>query len=123
MCHSIGVIYLAISYKNSTRSVVNGVPVAKKKPKPKTKEATRKQSMLNTHRIAPFKYDMNEIISASAMDEATASSFLASVIAKASRQSTREAKDYVREFIDNGNLTKDESDRICRLMDKYSKFR
>jgi len=114
---------LAISYKNSTRSVVNGVPVAKKKPKPKTKEATKKQSMLNTHRIAPFKYDMNEIISASAMDDSTASSFLASVIAKASRQSTRDAKDYVREFIENGMLTKDESDRICRLMDKYSKYR
>jgi hypothetical protein len=62
--------------------------------------------MLNTHRLAPFKYDMNEILDSSAMDEAKASSFLASVIAKASRQ-----------------LTKEETDRISRLLDKYSKYR
>jgi len=113
---------LAISYKNSSRNVVNGVPVNKKKPKPKTKEATKKQPMLNTHRIAPFKYDMNEIIQTTQMDPSAASSFLASVIAKASRQSARDAKDYVRTFVDEG-LTKEESDRICRLIDKYSKYR
>lgn len=103
--------------------MVNGVPVAKKKPKPKTKEATKRQPMLNTHRIAPFKYDMNEIIQTTAMDPSMASSFLASVIAKASRQSAKDAKDYVREFSDNGDLTKETADRMCRLIDKYSKYR
>ena len=95
----------------------------KKKPKPQTKEATRKQPMLNTHRIAPFKYDMNELIAATKMDPSTASSFLASVIAKASRQSAKDAKDYVRTFIEAGELTKDEADRMCRLIDRYSKYR
>jgi len=113
---------LAVSYKNSSRNVVNGVPV-KKKPKPQTKEATRKQPMLNTHRIAPFKYDMNELIGATKMDPGTASSFLASVIAKASRQSAKEAKDYVRTFVEPGDLTKEESDKMCRLIDRYSKYR
>ncbi len=79
--------------------------------------------MLNTHKIAPFKYDMNEILSQSSMDPVMASSFLASVIAKASRISTRDAKDYAKTFVDEGNLTKDEYDRICRLMDRYSKYR
>jgi Spy/CpxP family protein refolding chaperone len=91
--------------------------------KPKTKEATKKQSMLNTHKLAPFKYDMNEILSSSQMDEAKASAFLASLIAKASRQSTREAKDFVRTYLDAGDLSKEEFDKICRLMDKYSKYR
>lgn len=91
--------------------------------KPKTKESTKRQSMLNTHRLAPFKYDMNEILSSSAMDPAKASSFLASVIAKASRVSTRDAKDFVRTFLDEGDLTKEECDRIGRLLDKYSKYR
>ena len=113
---------MAVSYKNSSRNVVNGVPV-KKKPKPQTKDATRKQPMLNTHRIAPFKYDMNELIASTKMEQATASSFLASVIAKASRQSAKEAKDYVRTFVDQGDLTKEESDRMCRLIDRYSKYR
>lgn len=79
--------------------------------------------MLNTHKIAPFKYDMNEVLSASSMDPAKASSLLASVIAKASRVSTRDAKDFLKTFLEAGDLTKEEFDRIGRLMDKYSKYR
>ena len=79
--------------------------------------------MLNTHKLAPFKYDMNEILSSTQMDPAKASSFLASVIAKASRQSTREAKDFVKTYLEAEEITKDEHDRICRLLDKYSKYR
>lgn len=94
-----------------------------KKPKVKTKESTRRQSMLNTHKLAPFKYDMNEILSSTSMDSSKASAFLASVIAKASRVSTRDAKDYIRGFLESGDITKEENDRICRLLDKYSKYR
>ncbi len=94
-----------------------------KKNRPKTKVATKRQSMLNTHKINPFKYDMNEVLSASAMDAAKASSFLASVIAKASRNSTRDAKDFVKTFLESGDLTKEEFDKISRLLDKYSKYR
>ncbi len=127
-----------VVYKNSTRKLPvskdaatmgSGMPAKptsspnSQRSKPKTKEATKKQSMLNTHKLAPFKYDMNEILSSSQMDEAKASAFLASLIAKASRQSTREAKDFVRTYLDAGDLSKEEFDRICRLMDKYSKYR
>ena len=93
------------------------------KGKQRTKEATRRQSMLNTHKLAPFKYDMNEILSSTQMDEAKASAFLASLIAKASRVSTKDAKDFARTYLDSGDLTKEEFDRICKLMDKYSKYR
>lgn len=94
----------------------------KNKPQ-RTKESTKRQAMLNTHRINPFKYDMNQILEASSMDPAKASSFLASVIAKASRVSTKEAKDFVRTFQDAGDLTKDEADKISKLLDKYSRYR
>jgi hypothetical protein len=94
-----------------------------KKPKVKGKESTKKQSMLNTHKLAPFKYDMNEILSFTSMDASKASAFLASVIAKASRVSTRDAKEYIRGFMDAGDLTKEENDKICKLLDKYSKYR
>ena len=96
---------------------------AKKNKPMRTKESTKKQSMLNTHKLNPFKYDMNEILSASRMDPAKASSFLASVIAKASRISTKAAKEAVKTFLDEGDLTKEEHDKICKLLDKYSKFR
>ena len=84
-----------------------------KKPRPnKTREATKRQSMLNTHKVNPFKYDMNEILRETQMDDA-----------KASRQSTKEAKEFVRTYLDSEDLTKDEHDRICKLLDKYSKYR
>ena len=89
----------------------------------KTKESTKRQSMLNTHKERPFKYDMNEILAETSMDPAKASAFLATVIAKAKNISTKEAKEFIKTFIDSGDLTKEESDRICRLLDKYSKFR
>ncbi len=127
-----------VVYKNSTRklpaskdaaSMGPGMPAKpanspnSQRSKPKTKEATKKQSMLNTHKLSPFKYDMNEILSASRMDPAKASSFLATVIAKASSISTKAAKEFVKTFLDSGDLTKDEYDKICKLLDKYSKFR
>jgi hypothetical protein len=124
-----------VAYRNTTRRAQpgaigpNGVPVRvapspnSQRLKAKTREATRRQAMLNTHRLTPFKYDMNEILSGTQMDEAKSSGFLATLIAKASRQSTKEAKDFARTFLDAGDLTKDDFDRICRLLDKYSKYR
>lgn len=79
--------------------------------------------MLNTHKLSPFKYDMNEVLSASTMDPAKASSFLASIIAKASRVSTKDAKDFAKTFVESGDLPREDYDRMCRLMDKYSKYR
>ena len=111
----------AVSQNNNS---YGGDKSGAKKNKPmRTKESTKKQSMLNTHKLNPFKYDMNEILSASRMDPAKASSFLASVIAKASRISTKAAKEFVKTFLDEGDLTKEEHDKICKLLDKYSKFR
>ncbi len=91
--------------------------------KPRTKESTKRQAMLNTHRINPFKYDMNEVLAESSMDPSKASSFLATVIAKASRVSTKDAKEFVKTFLESGDLTKEETDKINRLLDRYSKFR
>ncbi len=95
-----------------------------KKNKPqRTKESTKRQAMLNTHRINPFKYDMNQILETSTMDPAKASSFLASVIAKASRVSTKDAKDFIKTFVESGDITKDEADKFSKLLDKYSRYR
>ncbi len=96
---------------------------AKKNKPQRTKESTKRQAMLNTHRINPFKYDMNQILETSTMDPAKASSFLASVIAKASRVSTRDAKDFIKTFVDAGDITKDEADKFNKLLDKYSRYR
>ena len=77
----------------------------KKNKQQRTKESTRRQAMLNTHRINPFKYDMNQILETSAMDPA------------------KDAKDFVKTYLDSGDLTKDEVDKIGKLLDKYSRYR
>jgi len=109
--------------KAPTQSKTDADKQGNRKPKPKVKVGSKRQSMLNTQKLAPFKYDMNEVLSASSMDPAKTSAFLASVIAKGSRVSTREAKDYAKTFLDSGDLTKEEFDKVSRLMDKYSKYR
>ena len=125
-----GVIFLPGQMKKNKVVVASPSPSfngndrnAKKNKPVRTKESTKRQSMLNTHKINPFKYDMTEVLEASSMDPSKASSFLASVIAKASRVSTKDAKEFVRTFMDSGDLTKDECDKINRLLDRYSKFR
>jgi len=75
------------------------------------------------HKIKSFKYDMNTVLSESTMDEDKASSFLATIIAKASRNSTKEAKIHVKTFLDEGDLMKKEHDEIIKLLDKYSRYR
>ena len=120
----------SMSYRGSSSRVAGRSPSSPNRQNKKNagggkpaKAASQRQSMLNTHKLAPFKYDMNEILSQSSMDPTMASSFLATIIAKASRISTKEAKDYAKTFVDAGNLTKDEFDRISKLMDRYSKYR
>jgi len=98
-------------------------PNSNRKGKPTTREAVRKQPMLSMHKIQPFKYDMNEILNETSMDPAKASAFLATVVAKASRISLKEAKEYIAEVVEAGDLTKDEQTRFNNLLQKYSKYR
>jgi hypothetical protein len=98
-------------------------PNNRRRFKPKVKTTSKKQPMLNMHKIKSFKYDMNTVLSESTMDEDKASSFLATIIAKASRNSTKEAKIHVKTFLDEGDLMKKEHDEIIKLLDKYSRYR
>lgn len=90
------------------------------KPKP-VYESTR-VPMLNLRRINEFKYDIREALDSKQMDPAVKQTLIASVIAKASRQSIVEAKNYVRESQASGMVSKEVSDSICYLLDRYTKF-
>jgi hypothetical protein len=78
--------------------------------------------MLNLRRVNEFKFDMRELLNAKEMDPATKQTLIASIIAKASRQSIIEAKNYVKAEQSGGNLTKDITDNICYLLDRYTKY-
>ncbi|NYT12291.1 MAG: hypothetical protein GKC03_07075 [Methanomassiliicoccales archaeon] len=95
----------------------------KKARGPKVDNRQPKAPMLNMRRLGDFRYDIREVVARSQMDEAAGPSFIAQVIAKASRISIRDAKKYVRDFEQRGECTKNVSEDICGLLDRYTKYR
>jgi len=79
--------------------------------------------MLNMRRLGDFRYDVREVVARSQMEETSGPSFIAQVIAKASRISIRDAKNYVRDFEQRGDCSRNVSEDICRLLDRYTKYR
>jgi len=79
--------------------------------------------MLNLSRLSAFKYDLREIMSHYEINEAVASSVVASVIAKSSRVSIASAIEYVREQEKTGLYPNESLHEICNLLDRFSKLR
>jgi hypothetical protein len=79
--------------------------------------------MLNRHRLSSFKYGIREIMSNYRVDESVASTLIANVIAKGSRISIESAKSFVREQEKIGVCSREVSNEICDLLERYSKYR
>jgi len=79
--------------------------------------------MLNLHRIPLFRYGIKEIMSNYEIDKSIASTVIASVVAKGSRISIESAKTYVRGQEKIGSYSKEASDEICDLLDRFSRHR
>ncbi len=84
---------------------------------------TPRTAMLNLHRLGSFKYDLREILNASPMDKTAIPTVVANIIAKASRVSVRETKEYIRDIEKQGVIDKIAADDTCSLLDRYSKWR
>lgn len=93
----------------------------KEKYRPSASDTTR-VPMLNLRRINEFKYDLREAMNNKEMDPNLMQTFLANIIAKASRTSIVEAKNYVRESQAGGLVTKELADNVCYVLDRYTKF-
>ncbi len=91
-------------------------------PKFRPKEVPR-TVMLNIHRLGVFRYDIREIMVDAKVDPALSSAIVANVMAKASRVSIDDAKNYVREVEQTGGIDSEASECICILLDRYSRYR
>ncbi len=98
-------------------------PGARKDVKRKVRPQTPRTAMLNLHRLGSFKYDLREILNAAPMDKTVIPTIVANIIAKASRVSVKETKEYVREIEALGTIDKIAADDVCTLLDRYSKWR
>ncbi|MEM4264953.1 MAG: hypothetical protein QW505_04155 [Thermoplasmata archaeon] len=92
-------------------------------PKRYSPESTERTMMLNRHRLSSFKYGIKEIMSNYRVDETVASTLIANVITKGSRISIDSAKSFIREQESNGVCSKEVSDEVCILLDRFSKYR
>jgi len=84
---------------------------------------SEKTTMLNLSRLSAFKYDLREIMSHYEINEAAASSVVASVIAKSSRVSIDSAIAFVQEQEKTGLYPRESLHEICNLLDRFSKLR
>ena len=91
-----------------------------KKHGPRERERTL---MLSLNKMTVFRYGLREIMSNYKVDEATASSVIASVMAKASRISIDSAKKFIREQETLGVCPKAVSDEIYDLLERFSMYR
>jgi len=91
--------------------------------KPVQKRRNPRTAMLNLQKLGDFKYYARNILSKSDMDETETPTFMANIIAKASRVSIKEAKDYVREVEKRGICSKEVSEEVCDLLDRFTKYR
>lgn len=89
----------------------------------KVRTQTPRVAMLNLHRLGSFKYDLREILNAAPMDKTAIPTIVANIIAKASRVSVKETKEYVREIEKLGTIDRIAADDVCSLLDRYSKWR
>ena len=90
--------------------------------KPNPGERLRKP-MLNIRRLDYFKYDLNEIVDGSDIEENLIPSFKATIIAKASQRSIAEAKEYINDMAQREQISEEMAGKLCRLVERYTKFR
>jgi hypothetical protein len=82
-----------------------------------------RKPMLNLGRLDYFKYDLNEIVDNSDIDESLQPSFKASVMAKARQMSISDAKEYLEDMLEKEELSEETFKKLCRLLDRYTMVR
>ena len=82
-----------------------------------------RRPLLNMGKLAYFKYDLNQIIDRAEIEDSLVGSFKASIIAKSSKISIQDAKEYIRDIENREHISKDTSKRICSLLDRYTIYR
>ena len=82
-----------------------------------------RRPLLNLGKLAYFKYDLNQIVDRSDIEDSLIGSFKGTIIAKSSKISIQNAKEYIREIEGREQITTDTSKRICNLLDRYTTYR
>ena len=80
-------------------------------------------SMLDIKRIEWFRVDAKDILEPSGMEEKVWTPLLNTIIAKAGRTSIADARDYIKEKVDEKVLPPEVAEQLGRLLERYKKWR
>jgi len=91
--------------------------------RPNPGNTSNRVRMLDMGRMLSFMYAAEDIMVPHGGKEGTYNSILASVAAKASRISIDDAQAYIKEKIKEGRLPAEAEEPLCRLLDRFSRWR
>jgi hypothetical protein len=83
----------------------------------------RREPMLNLRHKIAFKYDLEEILKYSDVDERYISTIVANIISKASQDSIKAAKRFIFESEEKGTLSPSVGRKIVLLLNRNTRFR
>lgn len=83
----------------------------------------QKIPMLDMRHYEVFRFELRRVMAESALDESHQSTFVANVLAKAQHKSIDVAKEYVHSVEASGDIGKETADAVCRLLDRYMRWR
>ena len=87
------------------------------------RKRTKLIPMFNMKKETVFRYYMNEILNDSKTEEKYFKSFIATTISKASRKSTKDARDYIKVKCDEEMIDRDVEKEILQLLNRFTKYR
>ena len=80
-------------------------------------------SMLDMGRVVHFRYDARQVLRRTSMEQKVWQPFLSTLIAKASRSSIKEGREYIQQKEEEGIITNDTAESLSRLLNRYRKWR
>ena len=92
-------------------------------PKKKNPGERLRKPMLNLGKLDYFKYDLNELIEESSIDDEFKSTFKANLMAKARQRSISDAKEYMESVLEKEEINEDTYKKLCKLLDRYTRVR
>jgi len=91
--------------------------------RPNPGNTSNRVRMLDMGRMNSFMFAAEDILAPHGGKEGIYNSILASVAAKASRIGIDDAQEYIAEKIKEGRLPAEAQEPLCRLLDRYSRWR
>lgn len=92
-------------------------------PKKKNPGERLRKPMLNLGKLDYFKYDLNELIDNSDIEDEFRSTFKANLLAKARQRSISDAKEYLESVLEKEEVSEETYKKLCKLLDRYTRVR